>query len=180
MKLLKEFHGRHTKALILLVSAALLLCAVGGSMAWIVTETTQIDNVLVPAQVSCAVAETFANNKKTDVSIQNTSNIDAYIRVALVPVWKDAQGNVAPENPAAGVDYRLVLKNDGWQAGADGFYYYSNAVAPGGSTGVLIESCEPLRDKEGYAFELQILCSAVQAAPASAVNEAWGAGVEGQ
>ena len=46
--------------------------------------TEEVDNTFIPAYVDCVVNEDFADNKKTAITVENTGNIDAYIRVRMV------------------------------------------------------------------------------------------------
>ena len=64
-----------------------------------------------------------------------------------------------------------------WVKGNDGYFYYRTPVAPGNSTGESLLSCTPYYP-EGvdpqYILSVEILATAVQSTPASAVQEAWG------
>ena len=169
--------------------------AVGGTLAWLTDGTAEVANTFEPAEVTCAVVESGeiegsefidgVSAKKTDVEVQNTGDVSAYVRVAVVANWVDAEGNVAPVAPVAGTDYDIVLNTadaDGWTA-RDGFYYYEAAVAPSSATDPLIASCSPKAAKGGYALQIDILCSAIQAEGVDAkgnrpVELAWGVDIE--
>jgi galactose mutarotase-like enzyme len=57
----------------LLVCSILILCAtVGGTLAYVFMKTPTVENTFEPARVSCAVVETFTNNVKTNVRVENT------------------------------------------------------------------------------------------------------------
>ena len=72
------------------------------------------------------------------------------------------------------MDYQITFaENTGWTEGADGCWYYTRAVAPGDSTGILIDKCTQKAEKDGYKLNVEILASAVQSDPANAVIEAW-------
>lgn len=96
--------------------------------------------------------KSYQGSKKTDVTITNTGNTDAFIRVALVGQWRDEDGD-----PVFGfTDYthgvQLVaswyedqfgpnaqhqqghftgLPGANWELGSDGYYYYKKAVPAG-------------------------------------------------
>lgn len=76
-----------------------------------------------------------------------------------------------------GTDYSITLaENTKWIQGADGYYYYQLPVAPQGSTGVLIEECELLKNAsvpDGYHLSVEIVASAIQSAPDSVVQSMW-------
>ena len=174
------------KATVLLTTLVLLLtCLVGTTVAYLIMKTNQVTNTFQPARVTCEVNETFDGATKTDVTIANTSNIEAYIRAAIVVTWKDAEnGNVYGRKPVAGTDYIIdqntadyiiELNTVDWIEGDDGYYYYKNPVAPGNSTSALIDRCSPVASNTpaGYGLNVEILGSAIQSVPASVVEQSW-------
>lgn len=160
------------KALIVAALAVVILtAAVGGTMAWLSTQTKELTNTFEPAKVTCAVNETFENNVKSNVSIQNTGTTDAYIRAMIVANWCTADGKVVK---TASPNYE-GLPGRGWVKHTDGFYYYTQPVAPDQTTSMLFTKCEQGTVPEGADhLEVNIICQAVQSTPANAVTEAWG------
>ena len=162
---------------ILVIAVAALVCALGaaGAVAFLIDNTAPVKNAFTPSKVECEVKEPDWTDdvsvEKKNVSVTNTSNIPAYIRVALVANYADADGNLSPVNPA----YTLIWNENDWYLAADGYYYCKAAVAPGDDTPVLIRSCSAEGVPAGYHFELQVIASAIQSAPFDAVSEAWGA-----
>lgn len=179
---------RNHKSIALLVSLVLLVTAlVGGTVAWLTTNTEQVENTFTPSHVTCAVVETFTagGTVKENVTIANTGDTDAYIRATYIVTWQDEQGNVYGTAPVAGQDYRVTLNLDsnttptGWKPGADGYYYYCSVVHPGetgNQTDVLIRECQVLKaaPAEGYTLHVEILAQAIQSSPITAGNQAWG------
>ena len=171
------------KAAVLLTSLVLVLvCAVGATVAYLVDTTSEVINTVDPAQVSCRVDEkSFDGAKKENVTIANTSNIEAYIRAAIIVTWKNAEnGNVYGRMPVAGEneDYIISLNGTDWFLGSDGYYYHKKPVPPesqDGRTEVLINSCSPVAGKapEGYGLNVEILGSAIQSVPAYVVEQNW-------
>lgn len=162
------------KALIVAALAVVILtAAVGGTMAWLSTQTQDLTNTFVPAKVTCAVVEDFTDKTtKKDVRIQNTGTTDAYIRAMIVANWCTADNKVVK---TATPTYEGLSEN-GWVE-HDGFYYYTLPVAPGQTTGNLFASCTPDNDEKPEGadhLEVNIICQAVQSTPANAVTEAWG------
>lgn len=159
---------------ILLAAVIVLLAgAVGGTWAFLVAQSEPVQNNFTYAHVSCRIDEKFENGVKSDVKIQNTGDIPAYIRARIVVTWKDASGNVSAV-PVKDSDYTMTM-GTGWTKGTDGYWYCNTAVAAGGETPVLITKCE----KKGtapkdYDLSVEILADAIQSEPASAVTEAWG------
>lgn len=163
-------------AAVVLVSAL----AVGGTVAFILTQTEEKVNVFAPAQVACTVTETFDGTTKRDVAVKNTGDTVAYIRAAVIVTWmKD--GNAADQNvtarlPQEGTDYELAYAADGWLHGDDGYWYYQDPVAPQDSTGKLIESCVQLATAnapDGYHLSVEIAASAIQSVPETVVADEW-------
>lgn len=177
------------KALFALVSVLVLIfAAVGVTVAYLQTQTDPLENEFTPAKVSCEVAETFDGNVKSDVSIRNTGDTDAFIRVSVVANWvkTDSENNVTSvyaQQPVAGTDYTLTLAanaNENWLKDGNGFYYHKAAVKPGESTAVLIAACTPIegRAPAGYTLAVEIVASAIQASPETVAEEHWKVAVE--
>ena len=165
-----------TKQPVALVALLVLLCCtVAGTLAYLVTSTDPVTNTFTPAHVSTAVDETFKNGVKSDVKIQNTGNIDAYIRAAVIINWADGDGNVSA-TPVKDGDY--VIKYDSsntWKKIGDYWYYTKPVAADNLTEKALIESCAPVAGKapEGYNLQVTILADGIQSEPLTAIKEAW-------
>ena len=165
---------RNKKAAILIALCCLLaFSSVSGVVAYFVSKPDSLINRFIPATVSCAVTEQFQDGIKRDVKIQNTGNVDAYVRVAVVATFQSGD-KVLATAPQEGVDYTVTWTGIGWEQGSDGFWYYTNPVAPGEFTGQLIESASAISAPEGAQLNLQIIATAIQSNPEDAVKEAWG------
>ena len=171
----KAAHSGAKRSLVLVVSVLVLLLAVaGGTLAWL-TAQDSVNNTFTPAHVTCTVEETFNGTEKTNVQIKNTSDIPAYIRAYIVVTWKDADGNVYGKLPVANTDYTMTMGPNGW-AQKDGYWYCNTAVASGGFTPVLIDSCTSNNSapNDNYNLSVEIIAEAIQSVPDTAVKEAWG------
>lgn len=173
--------GRGRSALrlpkILAPAAALcLLAAVGGSYAWMMGVSQPVGNTITLGGVAGDVDETTAGGEKTDLRIQNTGSLPAFVRVAVVAQFKT---NVDPDNPTVsplipveGDDYDDTFnRTDDWVEGLDGFWYYTRPVAAGALTPVLLNRC---RWEKAYAtmdFSYEVYASLIQASPAAAAEE---------
>ena len=158
------------KLLVLLVAAALLLTfAVSGTVAYLADATGSVENTFQPASVQPQINEPGWVDKestvKQNVTITNTGKTDGYFRVAIVVTWRDAQGNIYPAMPVEGTHYTIELNLENWTLDG-GFYYYNDAIAPGGTSAVLIKSCTPVAEKapEGYNLHVAIAAQGIQAA----------------
>jgi len=170
------------KEFVLLVSVfAMIAGVVGGTVAYLVAGTDPLINNFDLADVSCRVKEDFNKQEKKNVKIQNTGDIDAYIRAKVVVTWQDAEGNVYGEAPVKGTDYSIQYNETDWKQDGD-YWYYDEPVAPVTEnncyTPVLINSCSSSgTEPEGYHLSVEILAEAIQSEPhnesLSAIKDAW-------
>lgn len=160
---------------ILLAAVIVLLAgAVGGTWAFLVAQSEPVQNNFTYAHVRCRIDEKFDGTTKSDVKIQNTGDIPAYIRARIVVTWKDASGNVSSTVPVKNTDYTIAFNTTDWTQ-QDGYWYCKNAVDAKDFTPVLITKCEKRETAapEGYNLSVEILADAIQSEPANAVTEAW-------
>lgn len=177
------------KAPVALVAILVLLCcAVAGTVAFLVTKTDSVVNTFTPSKVTTYVEEEFNGQTKSNVKIQNTGDIDAYIRVAVIVNWADDKGNVSG-TPVKDSDYVMDLNidtgtttNAPWFKGSDGYYYCKTAVKSVKQdtkdcyTPVLIKSCIKATGAQapaGYDLQVTILADGIQSKPDKVVKEVW-------
>ena len=173
LKLLQSKQSLAIKLVICLI--LLLMISVGGTIAFVVTHTSEIRNTFTESVVKCEVDETFKDNVKSNVSIKNTGDTTAYIRAFVNVTWMNESGEVASVSPKS-TDYRIDYSDSGWLEGSDGYWYYSLPVQPNNNTAVLINSCELLETAsapDGYYLSVEIVCSAIQSTPVSVVRDIW-------
>ena len=171
----KAAHSGAKRSLVLVVSVLVLLLAVaGGTLAWL-TAQDSVTNTFSPAHVTCTVEESFNGTEKSNVQIKNTSDIPAYIRAYIVVTWKDAAGNVYGQKPVKDTDYTITMGSNGWTQ-KDGYWYCTAAVASGGFTPVLIDSCTSNNSApdDSCNLSVEIMAEAIQSVPEEAVEDAWG------
>lgn len=159
----------------LLVSLVLLFTiTVGGTIAFIYTQTGDVENTFTPSKVTCNIEETFKENIKSNVYITNTGDTKAYIRARIVVNWiGDEDENISAAKPVLGVDYSLSFAvNSGWLNIGE-YYYYESPVEADGHTGILIDECRQLIEKDGYYLSVEILAEAIQSTPTDAVIKSW-------
>lgn len=170
----RRYHGsrvsktnrpKHFAGLLALV--LILVCTVGGTVAYLVTHTDPVVNTFTPGKVSCQVDEKFNedNTRKTEAVVKNTGNVPAYIRVAVVANTIDGEGNITGMKTLPG----NWLNAEKWTKSNDGFYYYKGVVQPDAVTDDLLTA-------DGIdltGIQVTILASAIQSMPDDAVNDAW-------
>ena len=181
-------HKRLVCILLVLVLASALIPTV---LAYMVHKSQTVSNVFKPAVVSCEVKETFDAPVKSEISIKNTGNIDAYIRVRLVPRWEDSKGNpVARDMDFPGISY----DNSKWYQVDAYTYCYRTPVAPKESTSDLLASditMYAVQEKDriqgttqeviyDYYPVVEVLAEAIQSKPASVVTDSWGVTLNGE
>lgn len=151
---------RRASKLPLILSIILLLSlSVGGTLAYIVTNTGNVANSFAPSQVSCQV-----NN---DYSVTNTSDIPAYIRATYAVNWVDAGGNIRGVPPAQEINYTVKGPGSGWTYNsADGFYYFLSPIAVNDvvAAPVTLRQGSDSSVPTGYSLKLTIAAEAIQAA----------------
>ncbi len=169
----RKRHKQKRKNRALLVSLILLLTiTVGGTIAFIYTKTEGVKNTFNPSKVTCSIEETFDGKIKSNVSIKNTGDTEAYIRAKIIVNWMDTNGNISAVKPVAN-DYSLTLGDMNNWLNIGGYYYYTSPVGVNASTDILISKCEQLQEKEGYLLSVEILAEAIQSTPSAAVEESW-------
>lgn len=188
---MKSLEIRKSYRKIAVVFVSVLLICMGGvnmTIAYLSSSTNKVTNTFTPSQVTTKVVESFFNGvKKTNVRIQNTGDIDAYIRADIVITWMNENGDVLGEIPQEGTDYTLTLNNGaGKWFSKEGFYYWPSIVTAYDDdttktdkdlTENLIVEAEALKTKMvngiDYYISIEIISSAIQANPSTAVEQAW-------
>ena len=174
---MKLYGGRPSreskKSLTALIALILIVClAVGGTVAFIVTQTQAVKNTFTPSDVTVKIKEEFQDNIKSSITVLNVNDADkedvpCYIRVKLVSNIQDNDGNVLRAAPLG----KISLGND-WIDGGDGCYYYKNVVEVGQSTSNLLADGASITLTDGQVVE--VLAEGIQAMPKQAVIDAWG------
>lgn len=164
------------------VSALALVCIIcclvsGLTLAYLVTSTDALENVFGTPSFDTGISEDFKDNVKKDVKIQNTGDVDAYVRATVVVTWVNDNDQVYSTAPVENTDYQIEWKTEGtpWVKGSDGYWYYTTPLKPGGDTKILFTNCKPVEGKtpDGYNLSVEILSQSIQAEPEDAVIEAW-------
>ena len=152
------------RAVALLISLALLATAVvGATVAFIFAQSGSVNNTFTPSRVACEVVDK-TNHTYT---VRNTGDTVAYIRVAVMVNLKNSDGNLVAQAP----EFTVGLGASGsskWFLGADGYYYFSDAVPPqaAGAPGqevIPVDLRVNVATPDGYTLYVQVVASAIQA-----------------
>ena len=165
-----------------LLLVLLLAVGTGTVLSYIMDEATPVENILKAGEVKCEVQETFDGNVKTDVSVKNIGNTEAYIRAAIILNWVSETDTteILARQPKVGVDCEIIYGEESWFQGDDGYWYHSLPVLPEESTAVLIEKATLTSEApEGYTLSLEIVASAIQSTPANVVKTEWQVALDG-
>lgn len=176
---------KKTRIWVAVLVAVVLTAVIGSTLALLIDKPPQAVNTLEVGRVTCQVNEQFNQNVKQNVSIKNTSNISAYIRVKLIPIWRNTDGTgtgipvAAPTFSSGDASYSVTWAsgyNSNWFY-KNGYFYCKQPIAAGANTPNLVGSFAPAaglgQPYAGKQLELQVICSAIQAGGTDAVN-VWG------
>ena len=159
-----------------LALALVLALSAGGTIAYLITNTSAITNTFTPSEVDCEIIEPNWVNEtstaKTNVYVKNTGDTDAHIRATIVATWQNDEGKVLAVTPVLNTDYTLDINESGWTKKGD-YYYCVTAGVPNTQTSVLIEKCEVIGKQDGYFLCVDVLAQAIHAEPASAEASTW-------
>ena len=146
------------RAVALLVSLAVLLTvAVGVTVAFLADRTPEVENTFTPSRVACAVNEVTKNQVYT---VQNTGDTTAYIRVAVVVNWVNADNKqVYAQAPS----FTVTPENTNWVLGVDGYYYYIKPVNAGTSITEKLTVAVTSAAPDGHSLQVEVIASAIQA-----------------
>lgn len=166
---------RSRQAALVAALALILVCAVGATTAFLLTQTSSVKNTFTPSHVSCLVTEGFDGTTKSNVNVTNTSDIPAYIRVKLVTYRVNDQG----QHIGGTAEIPEFEPGTNWVKNGD-YYYYTLPVAAGGSPASPligtpgIELAGSYSDADGGKQVIEVMAEAIQSTPANAVTTAWG------
>lgn len=167
---------------VLLVAAVLVCVAVGTVSAFMVKRwenpTTNVPT-FAAAQVNCEVFR-----KDNTVTVKNTGNVAAYIRVQMVVNWFDNNGNLYYQRND---ELNIGEVSGEWLRDNENTFYYCKPVEKEGTITLSLGEFElgeditiTETDKQGnvtsstvYKPKLEIFAEAVQADPIGAAEDLW-------
>ena len=158
----------------LLIAASALLVFVGPASAYMRKQTEVVENVFVGTKVACKVNEVYENNQKTSITVQNTGDVNAYIRLRIVSYRIDTSNEIVfGDTPS----FTFTLGSDWFKIGDQ--YYYKYPVVPGASTTDLLNGASSLLNELNSEKQVvEVFAEAIQGIPTTAVTSAWPVSVD--
>ena len=181
--------------LLIVVVAIVSALLIPAAVALMLRKSPNFNNSFIPAQVSCAVDETFDGNKKTSVKVDNTSNIPVYIRLRVVTYWQDSKGNVvARTSPVNQFGSEWKYDDTNWLYDAkEQTFYCKKPVGVGEETAELLKLQDTFQGIQltpktetynGVDFVyypvIEFVAEAIQSQPGKAVTESWKVTLDGE
>ncbi len=184
----KAFSGRMA-----IVSSIVALILVGATLALLFSVGNTVINTFNPGKVDVEVVEKISGNTKTSITLKNTGNAPAFLRMAITSHYTGTYtiGSTTTTeiigSMSAPISFNLNTAA-GWVKYGD-YYYYTKPVAAGASTADLINTTgitlnyfvESSRRQNQdvqvtYKQVVEVFAEAIQSAPVDAVKAAWGDG----
>jgi hypothetical protein len=178
--------------ILMIAVVAVVVASVSTVVAYIFKKSQVVENQFVPAAVQCAVKETFKDDTKSSVKVENTGNIEAYIRLRVVTYWQDSKGNVvgltAPEIKF-GDTWKYDTEKWIYDADEKTFYHKAPVAAEAltselfedGFSGIKLEKKTVTFDGQDYIYHpvITFMAEAIQSVPSNAVAETWKVTLDG-
>lgn len=190
---------KHKSKYTILLACLLLTVAIAvtGTIAYIFTSSDPVVNTFAPVTPEIKIPEKMEGTVKEKATVQNTGEVDSYLRAKIVVTWQNEAGEVYPEVPVlksdanSDGDYTMSI-GDHWIL-HEGYYYYYKVAAPGqpavikkddgsieygkgvSDDDMLIIRAEVVDEApaKDYFLHIEILGQAIQAEPIDAIKEAW-------
>lgn len=172
------FNGSGGRKAALILSLCLIFAlAVGTTFALLKANTAPVTNTFKAATSGTHVDVEDSGNEKTGVFVTNEGTATSYVRVKLVMNWVSKDGKTISGEP---VNIDVNYDTDNWFL-KDGIYYYRTPVGPKDSgndtTANLLKAGSPIKQPDdapdGCHLEVTVLAESIQAAPDTAVKDAW-------
>ena len=168
--------GNNRLAALLLSMVLLIVIAIGGTVAYLVTKDEPVKNTFTPSHVACKVTEEFDGKEKKNVNVENIGDTEAYIRVKLVTYRVNDQN----QHIGGAADIPDFTPGTNWVEFGD-YYYYTLPVKPGEKPAYDLIDQMTLKgsytDADGGKQVIEVMAEAIQSGPQQAVEQAWGVSI---
>lgn len=168
------FNGSGGRKAALILSLCLIFAlAVGTTFALLKANTAPVTNTFKAATSGTHVDVEDSGSEKTGIFVKNEGTATSYVRVKLVMNWVSEDGKTISGEP---VNIDVNYDKTSWFE-QGGIYYYTKPVAPDTRTDNLLQEGKTIKQPEGAPagchLEVTVLAESIQAAPDTAVKDAW-------
>ncbi len=140
---------------------AVILC-VNSTYAWVSDHTDIIDNNFALKKVDITLVETFENDVKSDVFVQNDGEATVYVRVALVEQVLNTNNAIKANTTNESYFDYIGLPGDEWVQIGD-YYYYKKPLLANENTSMLFKKATPKQDvKDNETLSLSVMTEGIQ------------------
>ena len=177
---------KFNKKILLAVFGFILLISLVSPCIAIMMKNAEVTETFQKGIVSCVVHESLDKTKisQTDtkiygdevseITVENTGNVGAYIRVKLISYWENSDGKITSELSEIPA---LNLDTQNWIKGSENTYYFKSVLKPGQNTPSLCEafalkSKKSENDTNIYQV-VQIIPEAIQSELQSEISKVW-------
>ena len=158
---------RRIRVLLIATVLAIMLGAVGGTVAWLTDTADKVTNTFTPAKTDIDITEDFDKETKENIKVKNNCDYPAYIRVSVTANYV-LNGEI--------VDSFTLPTELGfrWTKGSDGFYYYTSPVKADESTAAVLftDAIKGGKRTDGAHLEVNVNAQSIQAIPTQAIKDA--------
>ncbi len=177
---------KFNKKIFLTIFGFILLISLVSPCIALMIKKTEVTETFQKGIVSCAVHESLDKakisqtdtqiygNEVNEITIENTGNIDAYIRVKLISYWENSDGKITSE-PSEIPNLNSDTQN--WIKGSENTYYFKSVLKPGQNTPSLCEAFTLKNKKSENDTNIyqvvQVIPEAIQSELQSEISKVW-------
>lgn len=149
---------------IMKIALSILLVAVvlvGGTLAYLVTQTELLTNTFAVVDIDTEIEETPDDGSEStkQPTVKNNSNVPVYVRAIAVVTTEE--GSSVPVSDAD-VKINYAYQDTDWVKNGD-YYYYTEPVASNGSTDMLFDGVKVNITDTGAKFAVYVYHESVEA-----------------
>ena len=152
---------------ILLSVLLVAVVAVGGTLAYLMASDSPLLNTFSLMKIDTEVEEPEGPGSATNKAptVENTGTADVYVRAIAYVVMVDKNGNEYADPTLTAYVHPQYNTSNKWVEHTDGYYYYTEKLAPGKETtalfnGVTVEGMPTDQKFRVYIYEESVLAAA--------------------
>ena len=152
---------RNSKAILILALVLIFALAIGGTVAWLTTQTQDVPNTFTPEEFGGEIVEKFDGEQKTSIQVQNTGNVPIRVRVVLAVNWINEEGDYCTEHVS---NIAIPYDATNWTE-SGGVYTYNGVLQKKGdlTPNLLTAPIELAEGEDGCKMQVEVLASVIQA-----------------